>query len=70
MYNIKNIPKICSGYTKNCREITSKIYSKIVDKTIKVKNIETAEFSKIFENTYRSVNIALVNELKILAKII
>ena len=68
IYNIKNIPKICSGYTINCREITNKIYSKIVDKTVKVKNIETAEFSKIFENTYRSVNIALVNELKILAK--
>ena len=68
IYNIKNIPKICSGYTINCREITNEIYSKIVDKTVKVKNIETAEFSKIFENTYRSVNIALVNELKILAK--
>ena len=67
-YNIKNIPKLCSGYTKFCSSITNKIYSKIVNKTVKVKNIETAEFAKIFENTFRSVNIALVNELKILAK--
>jgi UDP-N-acetyl-D-glucosamine dehydrogenase len=48
--------------------LTKNIYSKIINRVVKVDNIETAEFTKLFENTYRSVNIALVNELKILAK--
>ena len=67
-YKIHNIPKLCSGYTNSCSKITNKIYSKIIKKTVPISNIETAEFTKLFENTYRSVNIALVNELKILAK--
>ena len=67
-YKINNIPKICSGISKNCFYLTKILYEKIVNKVVKVSNIETAEFTKIFENTYRSVNIALVNEMKILSK--
>ena len=66
-YNIKNIPKICSGLTKNCSLLTSSIYKKIVNKIVSISSVEIAEFTKIYENTYRSVNIALTNELKILA---
>ena len=67
-YKINNIPKICSGITNNCFELTKTLYKKIVSKVVSVSNIETAEFTKIFENTYRSVNIALVNEMKVLSE--
>jgi len=67
-FHIENIPKLCSGITKSCKTITENIYKKIVNKVVSVSSIETAEFTKVFENTYRSVNIALVNEMKLLAK--
>lgn len=67
-FTIRNIPKICSGITASCTEITKRFYSVIINKTIEVSNIETAEFTKIFENLYRSVNIALVNEMKIICR--
>ncbi len=66
-YNISNIPKLLSGATNNCKIISKAIYSKIVKKVVLMTCIEAAEFTKIFENTFRSVNIALVNELKLLA---
>ena len=66
-YNIKTIPKICSGYSKKCLNITVCLYQNIIKNIIKVSNIETAEFVKLYENVYRSVNVALVNELKILS---
>ena len=66
-YRIKNIPKICSGYSKNCLTISKKLYEKIIDKVVSVSNLETAEFTKLYENIYRSVNIGLVNELKIIS---
>ncbi len=65
-FHIGNIPKLTSGLTKNCSKITNTFYSNVIKKTVLVKNIETAEFTKIFENLYRSVNIALVNEMKML----
>ena len=66
-FKLKNIPKICSGYTNTCLNITANIYKKIIKKIIKVSNIETAEFVKLYENIYRSVNIGLVNELKMVS---
>lgn len=59
----KNIPKIVSGYTADCLSLTKLLYSKI-SKTIPVENIKTAEFTKLLENIYRTVNIGLINELK------
>ena len=59
----KNIPKIVSGYTTDCLSLTRLLYSKISD-TISVENIKTAEFTKLLENIYRTVNIGLINELK------
>lgn len=61
-------PKVVSGHTKNCLKIINLIYKLIVAKTILSKNIEIAETSKIFENVYRSVNIALVNEMRFILK--
>ena len=66
-YNLENIPKICSGYSIYCKKLTSHLYKKIVKKVKNVSDINVAEFVKLYENIYRSVNIGLVNELKIVA---
>ncbi len=66
-FNTKNIPKIVGGITSACLEAGKALYSQIVDEVIAVSSPEVAEFAKILENIFRSVNIALVNELKILA---
>ena len=62
----KNIPKVTGGITKQCLELSSKIYGKVHKKIVKVSNTQTAEATKLLENVYRAVNIGLVNELKIL----
>ena len=58
-----NINKIVSGYSRNCLTMVNEVYKFITKKTYKVSNIKTAEFTKLLENIYRSVNIGLVNEL-------
>ncbi|MCD6407666.1 nucleotide sugar dehydrogenase [bacterium] len=65
-YPTEKIPKLVGGITENCRKIGVALYSKIVEKVIPVSSPEIAEASKLLENIYRAVNIALVNELKIL----
>ena len=65
--NLQTIPKVVSGYSKNCLEIVSKIYSKVFDKVVKTKNLQIAEFSKLLENIYRAVNIGFINEMKLVA---
>ncbi len=67
-YTFWRTPKVVSGYTRDCLKIVNSIYSLIVKKTIKSKSIEISETSKIFENIYRSVNIALVNEMRFILK--
>ena len=64
---IQKIPKVVSGYSNNCIKIISKFYSKSFNKIVESKSIEIAEFSKLLENIYRSVNIGFINEMKILA---
>jgi len=66
-YTTKTIPKVVSGYTKSCLEMTKTLYDEIVDQTISVSSPKVAEMTKILENIHRAVNIGLVNELKILA---
>lgn len=63
-YSIRYIPKIVSGLTNNCQKIVNSIYGKIFLKTVKVKSIEVAEITKLYENIYRAVNIGFVNEMK------
>lgn len=59
-------PKIVSGKTKNCLMLTKAIYKIIVKKIHSVQSIESAEMSKLLENTYRAVNISMINEVKII----
>lgn len=65
-FTSSNIPLIVGGYTEKCRELTCKLYNKIGIKTFPVYSTKVAESAKLLENIYRAVNIALVNELKIL----
>ena len=61
---INDIPKLVSGYTKSCLEITENVYKIIFKKTVRVKNIRLAEMTKLYENIYRAINIGFVNEMK------
>ncbi len=64
-YSVKDITKIVSGLTTDCLERCKELYSIAVNKVHKVSTLEVAEATKLTENIFRSVNIALVNELKI-----
>ena len=64
-HNTKNIPKVVGGITKNCLDLGVLLYSSIVDRVVPVSSTEVAEMAKLLENIYRAVNIALVNEMKI-----
>ena len=66
-FSTKSIPKIVSGYSNICLELTKNLYDQIIDKTVPVSSLRVAEMTKILENIHRAVNIGLVNELKILA---
>ncbi len=65
-YSANSIPKVVGGYDSVCLELADALYSRAVTKTIPVKSLEIAEACKILENTYRGINIAMVNELKML----
>ncbi len=65
-YDASNIPKVVGGVTTGCLEVASALYSCITE-VVPVSSTRAAELTKILENTFRSVNIALVNELKVLA---
>ncbi len=64
---IDKIPKVVSGYTTECLKIIYHFYKTSFKKVVKAKNLEIAEFSKLLENIYRSINIGFVNEMKIVA---
>ena len=66
-FQIENIPKIVSGYSNKCVNVGCYFYQQIVNATVPVDSIKTAELAKLFENIYRSVNIGLANEMKIIA---
>jgi UDP-N-acetyl-D-glucosamine dehydrogenase len=61
-YNQKNTPRLFSGLTPEASEMTRSFYSKFCNELIEVSSPEVAEAAKLFENTFRQVNIALVNE--------
>ncbi|MGV8075220.1 MAG: nucleotide sugar dehydrogenase [Syntrophobacteraceae bacterium] len=65
-FGIRTIPKVVGGYTQNCLEAANALYSHIVDRTVPVSSTRVAESAKLLENIYRAVNIAMVNELKML----
>jgi len=66
-WGLVNTPKIVSGVTEASREAVQRLYETLVDKVIPVGGTREAEMTKLLENTFRHVNIALVNELAVLA---
>lgn len=62
-FPLEKIPKVVSGIDKNSLLLAKKFYSSFIQKVVPVSSVETAEMVKIFENTFRLVNISLVNEL-------
>ncbi|MFO0910344.1 MAG: nucleotide sugar dehydrogenase [Isosphaeraceae bacterium] len=64
-YSARNIPKVVGGWDDRSADLARRIYGAIVPEVVPVSSCEVAEACKILENTYRAVNIALVNELKV-----
>ena len=65
-YNTKNTPKVVGGVTKACLELTLAIYSKVIDTLVPVSSPMVAEMTKLYENTFRNINIGLTNEFAII----
>ena len=65
-YNTKNTPKVVGGITPACTEVASALYASCIDTVVPVSSPETAELVKLLENTFRSVNIAMVNEMAVI----
>ncbi len=66
VYSAPTIPKVVGGLDPRSLEVAAALYGRMVQQVVRVSSPEVAEACKILENTYRSVNIALVNELKVL----
>jgi len=66
VYTTSNIPKVVGGVTSDCKKVAKSFYDQIVVKTVPVSSSKVAEATKLLENIFRSVNIALINELKII----
>src|SRR4051812_6098479 len=66
-YTIRTTPKIVGGLTPECTERAAEVYRHVCDELVPVRSPESAEMAKLLENIFRSVNIALVNELAMLA---
>jgi len=69
-WKFKNTPKVISGINDDSLEKINAFYKKIIDQTVIVKGTREAEMVKLLENTYRHVNIALINELAMLCKML
>lgn len=65
-FSVTTIPKVVGGYTPQCLEVAIALYNSIIANTVPVSSTRVAEAAKLLENIYRAVNIALVNELKML----
>ena len=65
-FTTATIPKVVGGYTPECLKVAIALYDQILEKTVPVSSTRVAEATKLLENIYRAVNIALVNELKML----
>jgi UDP-N-acetyl-D-glucosamine dehydrogenase len=62
-YGIRNTPKVVGGFTSSCTEAAAAFYTKLCDEVVCARSAREAEMAKLLENTYRHVNIALVNEM-------
>ncbi|HET9954356.1 MAG TPA: nucleotide sugar dehydrogenase [Polyangiaceae bacterium] len=68
VYRTRNTPKVIGGVTANCLEMAQLLYSPVIDRLVPVSSTETAEMVKLLENTFRAVNIGLVNELCMISR--
>ncbi len=69
-WTTKNTPKVIGGLTAACSDAGAAFYERFIDTVVRVSSTEAAELTKILENTFRAVNIALVNELAIIADLL
>ena len=67
-FNTATIPKVVGGYTRQCTELACALYASAITKVVPVKGTREAELTKLLENIFRCVNIALVNEMKLLCE--
>lgn len=66
VYKVKNTPKIVGGITQTCTRVTKLFYEQVIPEVIPVSSTKSAEMVKLLENTFRSVNIGLVNEVALM----
>src|SRR5690606_25782526 len=64
-YGLRNTPKVVGGHTPECAQAADEFYGKLCDTVVRAKGTREAEMAKLLENTYRHINIALVNEMAI-----
>jgi UDP-N-acetyl-D-glucosamine dehydrogenase len=64
-FGLRNTPKVVGGLTPSCTDVAVTFYSKLCDQVVRAASAREAEMAKLLENTYRHVNIALVNEIAI-----
>lgn len=65
-FNLVNTPKVVAGVTASCSQLAQRLYGQIVKQVVPVSSTDTAEMIKLLENTFRSINIALVNEFAVM----
>jgi nucleotide sugar dehydrogenase len=64
-YSIRNTPKVVGGQTASCADAAERFYGQLCDQVVRARSAREAEMTKLLENTYRHVNIALVNEMAV-----
>jgi len=64
-FSTSSIPKVVGGLSARCRKLADRLYGAVVPRTVVVSSPDAAEATKLLENIFRSINIALVNELKV-----
>jgi len=69
-WTTRNTPKVIGGLTSACSDAGAAFYERFIDSVVRVSSTEAAELTKILENTFRAVNIGLVNELAIIADLL
>ncbi|MBI4351452.1 MAG: nucleotide sugar dehydrogenase [Elusimicrobia bacterium] len=65
-YGVKNTPKVVGGVTPACTELAGLLYGAVIDRVLEVSSTEAAELVKLLENTFRAVNIGMINEMALM----
>lgn len=65
-YGVKNTPKVVGGLTPACTKLAGALYAAVIDKVLMVSSTEAAELVKLLENTFRAVNIGMINEMALM----